>query len=258
MASHLTPKQRAFVEQYLIDLNGTQAAIRAGYSARSACEQAAQMLAEPRIRAEVDKLAAERAADLKIEAKEVLRILWDIATADPNEIVQHRRACCRHCHGKGFRYQLTPAEMERARAEHDRRVADAENAGRNIPERELHFDEQGGTGFDPRRDPHPDCPECHGEGEPEVFVQDTRVLTGAARTLYAGVKQTKDGIEIKTHDRTRAAELVGKHLRLFIEKLELGGPNNGPIQIDDGEAAARLAKLLALARERREVGSEFV
>ncbi len=41
-------------------------------------------------------------------------------------------------------------------------------------------------------------------------------------------------------------------------KLELSGPNDGPIQIDDGEAAARLAKLLTLARERRDAGSEFV
>lgn len=41
-------------------------------------------------------------------------------------------------------------------------------------------------------------------------------------------------------------------------KLELSGPNDGPVQVDDGEAAARLAKLLALAQARRDVGSEFV
>ena|ERR1039458_1721467 len=46
----LSPKQRRFVEEYLVDLNGTQAAIRAGYSPRTANEQAAQLLAKLSIR----------------------------------------------------------------------------------------------------------------------------------------------------------------------------------------------------------------
>lgn len=223
MASQLTPKQRAFCEQYLIDLNATQAAIRSGYSPKTANEQAARLMADQAVRAEIQRLADARSADLSIEAKDVLRILWDIATADPNEIVQHRRACCRYCHGRGHRYQRTPAEREQALASHESRIADLHANGKEPKESEAVFDEHGGVGFDPRRDPHPDCPECHGEGVADVFVPDTRVLTGAARTLYAGVKQTKDGIEIKMHDRTRAAELVGKHLRLFTEKLELSG-----------------------------------
>ncbi len=42
----LTPKRARFVEEYLIDLNATQAAIRAGYSAKTANEQGAQLLAK--------------------------------------------------------------------------------------------------------------------------------------------------------------------------------------------------------------------
>ena len=42
----LTPRQARFVEEYLKDLNGTQAAIRAGYSAKTANEQAAQTLSK--------------------------------------------------------------------------------------------------------------------------------------------------------------------------------------------------------------------
>ena len=42
----LTPRQARFVEEYLKDLNGTQASIRAGYSAKTANEQAAQNLAK--------------------------------------------------------------------------------------------------------------------------------------------------------------------------------------------------------------------
>lgn len=55
----LNPKRRKFVSEYLKDCNGTQAAIRAGYSPRTANEQAAELLAIPSIRAAVDeKLAA--------------------------------------------------------------------------------------------------------------------------------------------------------------------------------------------------------
>ncbi len=61
--SGLTAKQEEFCQQYLVDFNGTQAAIRAGYSKRSANEQAARLLAKDSIRGHLDELsqaAAER------------------------------------------------------------------------------------------------------------------------------------------------------------------------------------------------------
>ena len=45
--SELPPRQRRFVAEYLVDCNGTQAAIRAGYSRKTANEQAADLLAKP-------------------------------------------------------------------------------------------------------------------------------------------------------------------------------------------------------------------
>lgn len=56
----LTPKQQRFVEEYLLDHNGTKAAIRAGYSKHTANEQAAGLLAKPSIRIEVDARIEER------------------------------------------------------------------------------------------------------------------------------------------------------------------------------------------------------
>ena len=53
-ANCLTPKQQRFVAEYLKDLNGTQAAIRTGYSKRTANEQAARLLANVSIRAAID------------------------------------------------------------------------------------------------------------------------------------------------------------------------------------------------------------
>lgn len=57
---NLTPKQARFVEEYLVDLNGTQAAIRAGYSENSAAEIAWQTLRRPHVAEAVDRLLAER------------------------------------------------------------------------------------------------------------------------------------------------------------------------------------------------------
>ena len=51
----LSPKQQRFVAEYLVDLNGTQAAIRAGYSKRTARTQAAQLLAKRNISEAVEK-----------------------------------------------------------------------------------------------------------------------------------------------------------------------------------------------------------
>ena len=56
----LPPKRQRFVMEYLADCNGTQAAIRAGYSAKSANEQASSLLAIPKIRAAVDKLLDQK------------------------------------------------------------------------------------------------------------------------------------------------------------------------------------------------------
>ena len=51
----------------------------------------------------------------------------------------------------------------------------------------------------------------------------TRTLSPQARVLYAGVKQTKDGLEIKMHDQQKALENVARHLGMFQDKLAVEG-----------------------------------
>lgn len=75
MKSDLTPKQRRFVEEYLIDLNGTQAAIRAGYSAKTAGQIAEQNLKKVEIAAEVSSRRAKLSDKLEITAERVVREL---------------------------------------------------------------------------------------------------------------------------------------------------------------------------------------
>ncbi len=78
----LTPKRAHFVTEYLVDLNATQAAIRAGYSRKTAREQGCQLLRKPGI---ADAIAAGREALHRrsdVTADEVIRGLARIARAD--------------------------------------------------------------------------------------------------------------------------------------------------------------------------------
>ncbi len=75
----LTPKQEAFVREYLIDLNGTQAAIRAGYSAKTANEQAARLLANVSVADAVQAGMDARAERTGITADYVLSGIKEVA-----------------------------------------------------------------------------------------------------------------------------------------------------------------------------------
>jgi phage terminase small subunit len=210
-------KVEAFIREYLIDLNGRQAAIRAGYSPFSARQTASDLLATPHVRDAVQAAMDARAERTGISADRVLERLWAIATADPRELIELQRQCCRHCYGIGHRYQFTRRELLDAEIEHEKRRADE-------PDKYGEFDQQGGDGYDPRKDPHPDCPECWGEGREVVVPKDSRDLSPSARLLYAGVKTTQHGLEIKTHSQVDALLNCGKHLGLFRDKLEVTLP----------------------------------
>lgn len=78
----LNAKQARFVQEYLIDLNATQAAIRAGYSEKTAGQQGFELLKKPEIEIALAEAQAERAERTKIDADWVLTRLATEATAD--------------------------------------------------------------------------------------------------------------------------------------------------------------------------------
>jgi phage terminase small subunit len=78
----LNAKQLRFVEEYLIDLNGTQAAIRAGYSAKTAEVQAARLLSYAKVSEAVRERQAARSERTTINADWVLVRLAEEAVAD--------------------------------------------------------------------------------------------------------------------------------------------------------------------------------
>lgn len=84
----LTKKQRLFVDEYLIDLNATQAAIRAGYSTRRATEIGYQLLQRPEVAQAIQAAMAERSRRTEVEADYVIRRLREIDEMDVLDILE--------------------------------------------------------------------------------------------------------------------------------------------------------------------------
>jgi len=78
----LTPKQQRFIEEYLIDLNATQAAIRAGYSEGTAQQIGFENLTKPLIATAVAEAQAERSKRVRVSQDDVLRELMRIGYSD--------------------------------------------------------------------------------------------------------------------------------------------------------------------------------
>lgn len=229
--STLTPKQQAFVDEYLVDLNATQAAIRAGYNPKTARSIAAENLAKPNIADAIAKRQQDRLERVEVKQDDILRTLLNMLAADANDLVEHRRHCCRYCWGIGHKYQRTANQMEQ-----DRRQFDADQEKRQAdpdakPDDIRVFDEMGGIGYDERKGPNKDCPECFGDGVGKIVVKDTRDLSPSARALYAGVKQTKEGLEVKMQSKESYLQLLMRHAGMLNDKVKLQGDPDNPLSI---------------------------
>lgn len=78
----LTPKQQRFVEEYLVDLNATQAAIRAGYSPKTAEQQGSRLLGNVKVAGAIEVAQALRSERTQVDADWVLTRLAAEAEAD--------------------------------------------------------------------------------------------------------------------------------------------------------------------------------
>lgn len=146
----LNERQKRFCDEYLIDLNATQAAIRAGYSEKTANRIASENLSKPDILAYIDERKKARIDRTQITQDFVLLELLKIAKANGTDFTTV---------GKRNRVTLTPTED----------------------------------------------------------------LPAEKRAAVASVKKgAKGAVEVKTYDKVKALELLGKHLGLFDKKSEAG------------------------------------
>lgn len=214
----LTIKQEKFCQGLFSGLSQREAYKQAyntkNWTDKSIDEKACSLAKDVKVMSRIGELTDELKERSIIKVEDVLKRWWDIATADPNEIIHIRRVCCRNCFGIEHKYQWRDKE------EYDKAV---EYALASTKEDQLPAipSSEGGFGFDRLLRPHPKCPICNGEGSAETHIEDTRDLSPQAKLLYAGVKQTAAGVEIKLHDQGKALENVARHLGMFIDKSEI-------------------------------------
>lgn len=251
--NRLTDKQEAFAVA-LCDPNcksAIEAYRNAGYTVSdpptTGQRSAASALANrPDIVARVEAARAQVADKAMIAAADVLREWIVIATADPSELIRARRFCCRHCYGLDHRYQWISEEewaIECARVLDANAVRGPRAMARPLPS----FD--GGIGYDRTREPVATCPHCGGDGKLDTFVADTHRLSPAGRKLFAGIKETREGIEVKFRDQDGALASLAKYLGMMPERHQHGGDpaNPTPVPVVDASSmdAAAAAKLYA-------------
>lgn len=171
--ARLNPRQAAFVREYLVDLNGTQAAIRAGYSSACASVQASKLVADPKIADAIARGKAQRLVAVNIAAADVLSEMDALARSNVNHYVISDEG----------QVELAPGAPANAMA-----------AIQSIKRRTR--------------------VELRGTGENEVV------------TKYYDV-------ELKLWDKPGSLKLMGKHagVKAFFDKLEVSGPDGGPIPI---------------------------
>lgn len=211
----LGDRELRFCREYVLDQNGTRAFMRATAckNERTAGTESWRLLKKPEIQAQIALEREDLQRRTGVTTEELVRELVSIVRADPRDLVEYFVGACRYCHGLDHRYHRTQAE-------YDRDLANFENTGQ-LPRRlrwkadegEVQdWDAEGGPGYDRNADPHEDCPECGGRGVGHTILKDTRLLSVDAARLYAGVKESKDGIEVKTHSKDAA---IDKLLRIL-------------------------------------------
>ena len=85
--AELNQRQELFCREYIKDLNGTQAAIRAGYSEKTANRIASELLTKPDVQARVSELQSVRVEEVRIDANYVLKRLIEIDEMDVADIL---------------------------------------------------------------------------------------------------------------------------------------------------------------------------
>ena len=156
----LTAKQQRFCDEYLIDLNATQAAIRAGYSEKNADKIGSELLGKTRVAEYIQERKQDRVERTEITQDMVLRELAIIAfsnIADYARVVEKEGVTDT---GTKVKYKTVDA----------------------------------------------------------VLTED---LTDNQKKALAVIKEGKNGLEVKPYDKVRALELLGKHLGMWTEKVEV-------------------------------------
>lgn len=203
----LPERQKRFADLFIATGNGAKSYADAyGTDRKTGKVGASKLLKRPLIAAYVLAGQQKLQADTEFDARNLVNDWISVLGADPRELIEVHRRCCRHCHGEEFQFQFTRDEWRRA-------IMKAIDEGKKAP------DALGGNEFNARRAPHPKCTECHGDGEPFVYVHDTRKLSETAAHLLVGVEGSSGGsVKLLMRDKEKAADSLARVFGMFIER----------------------------------------
>lgn len=214
----LNKKQEAFAQAVGIRGISHSDAYRENYAVETWNEKsvhvaASKLAAKANVAQRIKDLRAQTASEVvgsaTFDVKKLFEIYLEIATADPDDLISLRVGACRYCHGEGHQYQWREREYIEAVAKWERKQDGP------LP------DVAGGFGYLHTADPHPNCPECGGEGLERVVPRDSRKFSKGARSLYRGAEQKKDGIKVSIADKDKALDQIGRILGAFDDKLRV-------------------------------------
>nr|WP_321503281.1 terminase small subunit [uncultured Dethiosulfovibrio sp.] len=161
----LTAKQAAFVEEYLVDLNATAAATRAGYAPKSARKVGSNLLTLPHVQAAIEEALAERRERVEVTQDQVVAELARIAFGNPQDVMEW--------------------------------------------------------------------------GPGGVRLRPSSELTPDQAAMVAEVSETTSqnggSLRLKTHDKVRALELLGKHLGMFVERSKMDVEGGLEVRVSYGD-----------------------
>lgn len=192
----ITDKQKAFVDEYMIDLNATRAyktVYKAVKSDEVASAASARLLRNVKVKDYLEQRMKDREKRTEITQDKVLKELAKIAFANGSDYAK-------------------VVQKSRVLPQYDRQ-------GNEIGEKEIFY--------------------------AEVEVELTEKVPKDKLAAISGIKATKEGIEVKMNDKVKALELLGRHLGMFNDKLEVKGnvDVNNPFANLSEEELLKLAKM---------------
>lgn len=193
----LTPKQERFVAEYLIDLNATQAAIRTGYSAKTAASQGARLLKQGGVARAVQAAQQARAVRTEITQDRVLQELARIAFFDIRRLYREDGS------------MKDPCELD----------ADTAAALASI---EVKEELERGGGEDALQEP---------------LASAAVSASASSGPAHGGAPRRRRGeqvagytIKTRVFDKVATLQLAMRHLGMLNDKLGLSAPGGGPIE----------------------------
>jgi len=216
----LNDRQAAFVREYLLSRNATDAYVKAGYAPKHADVAGPRLLGNVGVAAHIsagrEKIIAKVEAKFDLRLDDIITKLAHQVTVDRTRLTGHRIGACRYCYGIEHHYQWrTPREFSEDVELH---MLKGEAYASNHPPPEM----EGGYGYKLTAKPNPNCPECDGRGISYTDFADVDTMTEAERTVFEGVRLTRDGMQYVLADRAKALDALGKHLGLSDKRADEG------------------------------------